>query len=202
RDTTADGGVDIISHVLESYLAGDPKAPVQDRVTEGIIRTVMEFLPKAMAKPSDLEARTNLTWCSSLALSGFVNSGRGGNFPVHLLEHAVSGHYDIPHGRGLALLIPPVMRYDAETIPERIETLGKNLFFKENISAEQTIELFEEWLNSIDRKLTFTKLGIDDSKFDVMAEDVIRNYGGKDRVLINPRPIYKQDIIDICNSVL
>ncbi|MBD3170345.1 MAG: iron-containing alcohol dehydrogenase [candidate division Zixibacteria bacterium] len=201
-ETTADGGVDIISHVLESYISGDHHATIQDRMSEGIIRTVMEYVPKAMEKPDDITARKNISWCSSLALSGFMNSGRGGSMPIHLLEHAVSGHYDIPHGRGLALLIPPVMRYTGKVVPERLETLGKNLFFKENLSAEDSVKLFENWLDSIGRKLTFTKLEIDDSKFETMAEDVIRNYGGKEQEIKNPRPITKKDIIDIFRSVL
>lgn len=202
RDTTADGGVDIITHVLESYLSGDMEAPIQDRFTEGIIRTVMENLPEAMENPNDLSARSNLSWCSSLALSGFINSGRGGVSPIHLIEHAVSGHYDIPHGRGLALLTPAVMRYTGQERPERLVSLGRNIFFREKIEPEETVVLFEQWLNRIGRKLTFTELGIDDSKFEIMAEDVIRNYGGPERRLNNPRPITKEDIVDIYRSVL
>ncbi len=200
-ETTADGAIDIISHVLESYLAGNSNAPVQDRITEGIIRTVMENAPRAIENPDDLEARSNLSWCSSLALSGFVNSGRGGVFSVHLIEHAISAHYDIAHGAGLALLFPPKMRFDIGAIPERMQTLGRNLFFKEDITAEQTVDLFEEWLDSINRKLTFRKLRIDDSKFERMADDVIRMFGGKEEYLKNPRPIYKQDIIDMFEAV-
>ena len=201
KDTTADGAVDIISHVLEGYLSGDPNAPIQDRFSEGIIRTVMEFAPKAIDKPDDLGARSNLSWCASIALSGIVNSGRGGNYPIHLLEHSISAHYDISHGAGLALLIPPMMRFTGKAVPQRLESLGRNLFFRTKINAEGTIILFEKWLESIAKKITFGEIGIDNAKFEAMADDIIRMYGGNEGCIVNPRPIYKKDIIDIFESV-
>ena len=202
-DYTIDGGVDIISHVLESYFTGTSEAYIQDRLSEAIIRTVMKYLPRAIRNGADIEARTQLSWCSTLALSGFVNSGRGGSYPLHALEHAVSAYYDISHGQGLALLLPALMEYTKPERPEKFIEMGENIF-KLRFDAEEPLEAAQlgidamrQWLASIGRLLTFGKLGIDDSKFEVMADDVIRIYGHGKGFLENPKPIDKAGALTI-----
>jgi len=200
---TADGGVDIISHVIEGYFTASTEAYVQDRIAEGIIKTVMKYLPRAIKNGKDLEARTHLSWSSTLALSGFVNSGRGGGFPLHSLEHVVSAHYDISHGRGLALLLPGLMDYTVEARPEKYIEMGVNIFgigFDDEDplqAARISIDSMKGWLASIGRLLTFSELGIDDSKFEIMADDAVRLYMRDKGYLENPRPIDRAGVIEI-----
>jgi alcohol dehydrogenase YqhD (iron-dependent ADH family) len=202
-DYTADGGVDIITHVIESYFTSTTEAYLQDRLSEAIIKTVMKYLPRAVKNGSDIEARTQLSWSSTVALSGLVNSGRGGYYPLHALEHVVSAHYDISHGRGLALLLPALMDYTASTAPEKYIEMGTNIFGLRfdtedaNHAAKISIDAMKGWLASIGRLLTFSDLGIDDSKFDVMADDAVRLYMRDKDHLLNPRPIDRDGVITI-----
>ncbi len=46
-ETTADGGIDIICHVLEPYFTSRFVSPISDRFTEGVVLTVMENLKQA-----------------------------------------------------------------------------------------------------------------------------------------------------------
>ncbi len=205
---TLDGGIDIISHVIETYFTGTSTSYLQDRFSESIIKTVINYLPKAAKNPGDLEARTHLSWCSTVALSGVVNLGRGGSYPLHALEHCVSGHYDISHGRGLALLLPPLMKYTAAARPEKYIEMGINVFGLKFESehmehaAAQSIEAMIGFLVTIDRHLHFSDLGIGDGKFERMADDAIRIYGAGKSFLDNPRPIDKAGIIEIFRMAL
>ena len=200
---TIDGGVDIISHVIESYFTGTSEAYLQDRFSESVIKTIIRFLPRAVKDGADLEARSHLSWCSTVALSGIVNSGRGGGYPLHALEHVVSAHYDISHGRGLALLLPALMDFTEPARPEKYVEMGKNIFgFRygdEDIrqAARAGIDGMKGWLTSIGRLLTFTELGIDDSKFETMADDLERLYMRDSGHLLNPRPIDKAGALEI-----
>jgi butanol dehydrogenase len=202
-DYTADGGVDIISHVIEGYFTGTSEAYLQDRLSEAVIKTVVEYLPRAIRNGKDLEARNHLSWCSTVALSGFINSGRGGSYPLHGLEHVVSAHYDISHGRGLALLLPAIMDYTMPARPEKFVELGKNVFdltFKTddiNQAAKLSIDAMKGWLASIERLLKFTDLGIDDSKFEIMANDLVRLNMQTQPYMVNPRPIDRAGVIEI-----
>ena len=180
-DVTADGCVDILSHYFESYLHGEDDCGVQDRVTEGLMSVVFEWGPVAFENGRNLRARRELQYASTLALTGLPNGGRGGAWPMHAIEHALSGHYDIAHGRGLAIVIPRIMRYVREVIPHRLAQLGRRCFgLRERNELEMAtaaIDSFVKWLDLIGEDLTLGDLGIGDEKFEVMAEDVIRNYG-------------------------
>ena len=208
EEYTLDGGVDIIAHVIESYFTGTSSAYFQDRLSESIIKTVIHYLPKAVANPADIEARTHLSWCSTIALSGLVNSGRGGNFPLHALEHAISGHYDISHGRGLALLLPPLMDYTMPARPEKYLEMGINIFglrfADESVehAARQSIDSMKGFLASIGRYIHFSDLGIGDEKFELMADDVIKIYGRDKNFLANPRPIDRNGVLEIYRNAL
>jgi alcohol dehydrogenase YqhD (iron-dependent ADH family) len=203
EEYTIDGGIDIISHVIESYFTGTTEAYLQDRFSESIIKTVMRYLPRAIKDGADMEARSHLSWCSTVALSGLINSGRGGTFPLHALEHVVSAHYDISHGRGLALLLPALMDFTEPARPEKYVEMGKNIFgFRysdEDIrqAAREAIDGMKGWMTTIGRLLTFTELGIDDSKFEIMADDLERLYMRDKGYLVNPRPIDKAGALEI-----
>jgi len=201
-DYTADGGIDIICHVIEGLFTGADNTPLQDRFAMGLIKTVMENLPPVLKEPKNIEARANLSWASAVALSGMIGSGRGGAFPIHALEHSLSGHYDISHGRGLALLLPALMEYSYEARPGKYAMLAEELFdiHRDNQSTEElarrAIDEMKKFLQSVGRLLTLKDVGItDESKFDVMAEDALRIYGVDGEFLENPKRIYKDDII-------
>jgi len=208
RDYTIDGGIDIISHVIESYFTGTSEAYLQDRFTESVCRTVIHYLPKAMKNPNDLEARSALSWCSTIALSGVVNSGRGGDYPLHAMEHAVSAHYDISHGRGLALLLPALMEYTMPARPEKYVEFGVNVFGLHFIdsdlehAAAQSIDAVKGFLLSVDRLLHFSDLGIGDEKFERMADDIIKISARKQDFINNPRPLDKAGILEIFRNTL
>ena len=81
--------------------------------------------------------------------------------------------------------------------------MGKNIFgFRfgdEDIrqAARAGIDGMKGWLTSIGRLLTFTELGIDDSKFETMADDLERLYMRDSGHLLNPRPIDKTGALEI-----
>jgi alcohol dehydrogenase YqhD (iron-dependent ADH family) len=202
KDYTIDGGIDIITHVIEGFFTGVDSTPIQDRFAMSITRTVMDSLPKVIADPNDIDARSQLSWCSAIALSGIINQGRGGNYPLHAMEHALSAHYDISHGLGLGLLLPRLMKYTYESRPDKFAVMAKELFYvlddrPEMELAEISVNKMIEFLDSVERYITMAEAGIaDDSKFEQMAEDTLRIYSPTD-FLSNPKKLYKDDIIEI-----
>lgn len=57
---------------------------ITNRITEGLILTLMEILSRALEDGSDLEARGQLALCSLLGWSGLQALGRMGTIPIHL----------------------------------------------------------------------------------------------------------------------
>ena len=207
EDYTIDGGIDIISHVIEGFFTGADDTPIQDRFSLAIVKTVMDYLPKVIRDPNDINARSQLSWASTMALSGVINLGRGGAFPLHAMEHALSGHYDISHGRGLALLIPRLMEYTYQSRPDKFAAMARALFDArgddEMEIGRKAIDGMIKFLESIGRHLRMKDVGIEDeSKFEQMADDTIRIYSNNKEYIDNPKPLYKDDIVRIFKKAM
>ncbi|TCP53712.1 alcohol dehydrogenase/hypothetical protein [Tumebacillus sp. BK434] len=179
---TADGAVDMFTHLYEAYLTGEEDALVQDHLTEGLIRAAVENGPIAVQEPTHYEARAALMWASTLALIGLTGAGRGGSFPVHQIEHTLSAYYDISHGRGLAILAPAYFKRVAEDRPHRLARMGRNCFGvteqDDQLAAERTIAAVVEWFKSMNVHLKLSDLGISRESLAEMAEEAVR-VGGR-----------------------
>ena len=96
---TAAGGVDIFSHLVENYLMPEEPLPVNDAIREAVMKVVVEYLPRSLARLDDIEARTQLSWASTIAMSQIIRlGGTVGSMTCHGIEHAISGYYDVTHG--------------------------------------------------------------------------------------------------------
>ena len=165
----------------------------------------IEWGPAAYVDGASLRARRELQLAATLAISNLVHAGRAGTWLMHNIEHAVSAHYDIPHGLGMAIVMPRVMSYLKPHITGRLAQLGKRCFGVRSGGAtemaENTIDRFTAWLEHLDRNLTFADIGIDNSKFAVMADDVIRN-DGDGKVYHSVVELGKAEIIEILEYCL
>ena len=66
----SNGIVDAFTHVMEQYLTYPVNAPLQDRMAESILKTLISEGPKTLANPTDYDARANLVWSATMALHG------------------------------------------------------------------------------------------------------------------------------------
>ncbi len=181
KNYTAYGGVDAICHLLEPYFNGpDPFTPVQDEVAEGLIRTIMAETAECLSKPQDYQHRAALMWAATLALNGLTRSGVGDHpFPVHLVEHALSAIYQIPHGAGLAALLPGWMKWKATYRgPEKVAQFGiKCLGCKEQNHVKETAfeasRAFASWLEGIGCPKSLSDLEIPKSDHEKIAENAL-----------------------------
>jgi alcohol dehydrogenase YqhD (iron-dependent ADH family) len=205
KEITADGGVDIFSHLIEHYLSSPADSEIADRITEGLILTTMEYLDRALQDGGDLEARGQLALCALLGWSGIQALGRMGSIPIHFIEHQISGHYDISHGRGMALLLPAYLDHFADARPERWAKLARRIFHVNEdddlLAAKALGAAVVKWLESVDMHLTFSDLKIASDKFGQMTDDIIRMYGTLDgNEVPGPRPMKRDDILAIFNA--
>lgn len=185
--TTADGGADILSHVFEDYVTGNNASPIADLHSEMVMRMVIETLPKALADLGNVEHRAILLWASNLALNGYHLAGRvGGSFPMHAMEHALSGWQpDLAHGRGLASLFPAYFRWlhQQGRSHDRLARLGRVLFGvtdkEDDIAALRFIERFTGWLRDNLLLQSLSSLGFHKSDYPAIAAYAVKVYGAE-----------------------
>ena len=158
---------------------------MQARMAEGILKTCIHYAPIAIAEPDNYEARANLMWASSMAINGVVRYGEMTAWSVHPMEHELSAFYDITHGAGLALLTPYWMEQvlGDETIWRFVE-YGVNVWGissekKPYAIAQEAISKTREFFVSLGMPSHLSELGIDDTKFDIMAEKAAHVINGR-----------------------
>lgn len=203
---TADGAVDIFTHLYEGYMTGDEQAHVQDEITEGLMRIAVRYGKQAIDHPHDYEARSHLLWASTLALMGIANAGRGGPFPVHQMEHTLSAHYDISHGRGLAILAPAYFRQIVKADrPHRLARLGRNVFgvtsADDQKASEETIQAVIRWFTEMNVYDTLENVGVRKEDLRMMAEETVRISGGGQDFIPGTRSLQVEDILSIYEDV-
>lgn len=103
------GIVDSYVHVLEQYLTYPADAPLNDRLAEAVLSTLVEIAPRAMATPPDYQARASLMWCATMALNGLVGSGVPHDWATHYIGHELTAISGVDHARTLAAVWPGVM---------------------------------------------------------------------------------------------
>jgi alcohol dehydrogenase len=104
-EPTAATGVDAMTHSLESLLSANPN-PLAEAIALGVIRTVGEWLPRAVEHGTDLEARSRMLLAAHYAGVG-QQSGTGVG-AVHAIGHSIGARGRLPHGTALATVMPEV----------------------------------------------------------------------------------------------
>ncbi len=177
RDT-AQGAVDIITHLLEVYFDGSQGVDLMREYAEGLIRTVMEQAVRLLEDPSDYEARAQLAWAATLALNGSTYPGsKGGDWATHIMEHSLSAFYQVAHGTGLAVLLPAWMRYVYKSDPGTFERFAQKIFGITTISGEERIkagiDALQEFFISLGIPSHLHEIEVAEADLEAMAENAL-----------------------------
>ncbi|MGQ7278442.1 iron-containing alcohol dehydrogenase [Brevibacillus thermoruber] len=204
---TAEACADIFAHLFESYLISAEGTHVQDGFTETLIRLVVEHSLTAIRQPDHEEARATLLWTSTLAISPFTLSGRGAGYPLHGVEHPLSGYYDMAHGRGLAMLSLP---YFEQVIlpdrPERLARMGRQCFgvteADDQAAARAAIQAVRSWYEAMGITQRLSDFGVTRDALPELAREAVRIGGRGAGHLASSRPLHEQDVIAIYEACL
>ena len=123
---TAATGIDAMVHAIEAYASVNANNnPISRALALEALGLMGCMLLRAVQKPDDLEARTGMLLGSMLAGQAFANSPVAA---VHALAYPIGGHYKVPHGLSNALVLPHVLRFNAQVAPEAYAELLPHVF--------------------------------------------------------------------------
>jgi len=103
------GIVDAFVHVMEQYLTYPVNAKIQDRFSEGILLTLMDDGLKLINNREDKDARANVMWSATQALSGLIGAGVPQDWSTHGIGHQITALYGLDHAQTLAIVLPRMM---------------------------------------------------------------------------------------------
>lgn len=202
KDHTVYGAVDILGHIFEQYFDSTPDTPLQDRMAEGLMKTVIETLPRIIADPSDYQARAIMMWCGTMALNNIIGCGKDEDWATHMIEHEISAIYDIPHGAGLAIVYPQWMRYVLDEIPQKFARFARNVWnIREDVPEKELglmgIERTKAWFREMGAPVSLKEVGIDDRYIPEMARKAVAR-----GPLGSAKKLHKEDVEQILRMCL
>ena len=143
---TAGTGLDAFAHCVEAYCSPHYHPMSQGIALEGM-RLVKEYLPRAYADGTDIEARAQMMVAASMGATAF-QKGLGA---VHALSHPLGAIYDSHHGLLNAIFMPYVLQFNREAVEEKIIDLARFLGLEPNFEAVQN------WLLTLRKNLKLPK---------------------------------------------
>ncbi|MBX3686361.1 MAG: iron-containing alcohol dehydrogenase [Rhodocyclaceae bacterium] len=152
----ANGVADAFVHIVEQYLTYPQGGMVQDRYAEGLLQTLLEIGPRALATPQDYDVRANLMWVATQALNGLIGAGVPQDWATHLIGHELTAQHGIDHARTLAIVLPSLLEVQREHKRDKLLQYASRVWGIEEGDEAQRIDA------AIDRtRAFFERLGID-----------------------------------------
>ncbi|MFG5381232.1 iron-containing alcohol dehydrogenase [Yoonia sp. R2-816] len=112
---TAGTGLDAFAHCVEAYCSPHYHPMSQGIALEGM-RLVKEYLPRAYADGTDIEARAHMMSAAAMGATAF-QKGLGA---IHALSHPIGAIHHTHHGTTNAVCMPAVLQFNKPAINDII----------------------------------------------------------------------------------
>jgi alcohol dehydrogenase len=198
-EPTAATGVDAMTHSLESLLSRNPN-PLAEAIALGTIRTVGEWLPRAVEEGTDLEARSRMLLAAHYAGVG-QQTGTGVG-AVHAIGHAIGTRGRLAHGTALATVMPEVFATylgvrDRELALTAVALGAADPRDALKDAARAGVDAVAGFLERVGQRRTLGAQGLGAETHDTIAQDAI-----EDAAINNsPRIPSKADVLEILAAV-
>ena len=200
---TACGVADITAHIIERYFTKTPQVDLTDRLCEATLKTMVNFGPRAVANPTDYEAHAEVMWAGCLAHNNLLGCGRVSDWGSHMIEHEISGIYDVAHGAGLAVVIPAWMKHVYREDLNRFVQFAARVwgvdyaFGDSERIALEGIERLKQFYHAIGLPVSLHEMNVADDRLEEMARKATQNGS-----LGNFKKLYEQDVLKILQLAL
>lgn len=184
---TAATGMDAMTHAIESYVC-PVYHPMCDAIALEAIRMVRIFLPRAVAKGDDLEARGNMLVAASMGAVSFQKDLGA----AHSLAHPLSTEFAAHHGLANAVVLPTVIRFNGEVDTRQYARVAEALGIAPGDDPARQVA---DWLDEFNKQIGITQrvrdLKVPREALPALAEKAVADGCH----LTNPRPCTVDDLL-------
>jgi NADP-dependent alcohol dehydrogenase len=172
----SNGVVDAFIHTIEQYLTYSVNGKVQDRFSEGLLQTLIEEGPKALAPATkeNLDVRSNIMWSATMALNGLIGAGVPQDWSTHMIGHELTGAFGIDHARTLSIVLPAVMKVRKEQKREKLLQYATRVWQitdgDDNARIDQAIRLTEEFFEKMQVPTRLSDVDLGSKDIDLLIE--------------------------------
>ncbi len=197
QKTTAESGIDALSHALESYVTARAN-PLSDTLSLKGIEYIGRFLRQAYSQGAkSLEARYFMCLGVCMGTMAIRSSGLG---VIHALCYPHAVKYHLSHGLSIALIMPSVMEYNMISNLPKFANIAMAMGMKtEGLSVHEaalkSIEAVRLLLRDVGLSRKLRDFGIPKEDLGKYAEDVVKYY--PHLFAANPRDLSTDEVRQI-----
>jgi len=198
---TACSGIDAIAHAVETS-ATKARTPLSLVFSREAFRLTMAGLPRVLKSPDDLEARGLMLLGAAWGGTAIENSMLGA---AHSAANPLTAHYGIPHGQAVGLMLPHVVRFNAQE-ESTARAYTEMAVAAQLASSSSTVEFAAERL-AVTLMELLDRAGLPHSLADCdvkpehigkLAEEAARQWTAQ----FNPRPVAAAEFRELYASAL
>ncbi|QRG79351.1 iron-containing alcohol dehydrogenase [Citrobacter sp. R56] len=195
RVHTAAAGIDAMVHAIEAYTGKHKKNPISDALAREALCLISRHLVTACHDGQNREARESVLLGALLAGQAFANSPVAA---VHALAYPLGGRHHIPHGLSNALMLVPVLRFNAAVAAPLYAELAAVVGVGGTGNVEQDAQAFIDEMQRIivasGAPQRLRDVDIQQGDLPVLAHDAMQ----QTRLLVNnPRKLSEADALQL-----
>ena len=171
-------GINAIAHCVEALYAQNAN-PVISLMAEDGIRALAQSLPRVVAAPHDLAARTEAQYGAWLAGAAL---GAVGMSIHHKLCHTLGGTLNLPHAETHTAVLPHAVAYNRAAAPEAMARIAKAL------GASDPAQGLYDLAVAVGARTALRDLGMRVADIDRVADLAVAN------PYWNPRPVTREGV--------
>ena len=194
---TAETGVDAMVHAIEAYTSLHHKNPYSDMLAREALRLLSRNIETATHHGGQVQARQAMMLGACLAGQAFANAPVAA---VHALAYPLGGRFHLSHGLTNALVLAPVLRFNAPIAMTAYAELAdivvpiKNHRRTRYEACNQLIAYFEGLLPLLGLPRRLSEVGVTAADLEMLASEAMK----QQRLLVNnPRPVRYDDALAI-----
>jgi alcohol dehydrogenase len=201
RGVTAFTGIDTITHAVESAVTKKRNALSLMYSHEAFKLAIASF-PQVLKTPLDIEARGRMQLAAAFAGTAIENSMLGA---AHSAANPLTAHYNITHGLAVGMMLPHVIRFNAED-PEARRAYAELasapelacLSDGEEYATEALVRHIESLLDLAQFPRSLAECGLKKTDIPKLAEEAASQWTAK----FNPRTISASDFRALYTAAL
>jgi alcohol dehydrogenase len=170
RAVTAATGIDAMVHAIEAYTSKIHKNPVSDALALAGLKKLHGAIERACTDGRDTQAREDMLLGALLAGQAFANAPVGA---VHALAYPLGGIFHVPHGLSNSLMLPPVLRYNAEIAEPLYAELSAHIGLARP-GANALVEEMERIADAVQIETRLSQVGVSHNDLPRLAEDAMK----------------------------
>ena len=194
----ASTGMDALVHAIEGYITKGAW-----ELTDMMHLKAIEIISKNLRQSvkGNPEGRKQMALGQYIAGMGFSNVGLGID---HSMAHPLSAVYDIPHGMACAILLAPVLKFNAPATGERYREVARAMGVDGVDGMDQAtyqqaaIATIQQLADDVGIPRKLSEIGVQEKDLQFLADSAIVDACTPG----NPRDVTATQIVDIYKAIL